>query len=77
VFEETGPAAEGGTGELAEARSRAEGEARSRLFTDPVLVLPADRDPMPHTSGRERRRMGGLPLRATGNMPDTIDRIHG
>jgi hypothetical protein len=47
---ETGAAAEGYTGELAEARSRAEGGARSRPFTDPVLVLPADRDPMPYTS---------------------------
>jgi hypothetical protein len=59
VFEETGPAAEGGTGELAEARSRAEGGARSRPSTDPVLVLPADRDPMPRGGrweGYPRRR---------------------
>ena len=64
VFDETGAAAERYTGELAEARSRAEGGARSRPFTDPVLVLPADRDPMPHTPGRSGRGWEGYPLDA-------------
>jgi hypothetical protein len=41
VFGEPDPVAAGRTGKLAEARSRAEGGARSRPFTDPVLVLPA------------------------------------
>jgi|SRR5271165_4436453 len=63
VFKEIGPAAEECTGKLAEARSRAEGGARSRPFTDPVLVLTADRDPMPHTRERSGGGWEGYPRR--------------
>ena len=68
VFKEIGPAAEECTGKLAEARSRAEGGARSRPFTDPVLVLTADRDPMP-ILGKGVAEDGRVTLDAAPRLP--------
>jgi hypothetical protein len=63
AFGEPDPVAAGRTGKLAEARH---GQRAGRVAArSPTLCLfcPADRDPMPHTSGRSGRGWEGYPRR--------------